>query len=168
MGLDMYLSVRKYVSDFAYENGKNSEQVNSILASAGLGRAILSEYSPSVRVEATVGYWRKANAIHGWFVDNVADGEDNCTPMHVSREDLTGLRDDCLEVLDMRDRQASNPDEALPTAEDIMPTQSGFFFGDVEYDDWYYEYITNTAELLTELLDNPTLEDCDFEYRASW
>ena len=25
-----------------------------------------------------VGYWRKANAIHGWFVRNVQNGKDDC------------------------------------------------------------------------------------------
>ena len=30
-----------------------------------------------------VAYWRKANAIHRWFINNIADGVDNCEPFEV-------------------------------------------------------------------------------------
>lgn len=49
-----------------------------------------------------IGYWRKANAIHGWFVRNCADGVDERQPIKVSREDITALRQDVLEALAKR------------------------------------------------------------------
>ena len=35
-----------------------------------------------------VGYWRKANQIHKWFVDNVQDGVDDCGEYKVTKEQL--------------------------------------------------------------------------------
>ena len=40
-----------------------------------------------------MGYWRKANAVHNWFVDNVQDGNDGCKHYWVSKEDLQKLLD---------------------------------------------------------------------------
>jgi|1186.fasta_scaffold611083_1 hypothetical protein len=31
------------------------------------------------------GYWRKANPVHRWFVENVQHGEDDCRKYYVSR-----------------------------------------------------------------------------------
>lgn len=33
---------------------------------------------PHSDIIQNVGYWRKANQIHRWFVDNVQDGDDDC------------------------------------------------------------------------------------------
>lgn len=46
-----------------------------------------------------IGYWRKANAIHGWFVRNCAEGVDECQPIAVSREQLEALRRDVQDAL---------------------------------------------------------------------
>ena len=35
-----------------------------------------------------VGYWRKANQIHNWFVQNVQGGEDDCGIYEVSQAKL--------------------------------------------------------------------------------
>lgn len=63
-----------------------------------------------------VAYWRKANQIHRWFVQNVQDGADDCM---VHRE-LT--RQDLLNLLDIVSVVLRHP----TTAKDLLPTQSGF------------------------------------------
>ena len=35
--------------------------------------------------DESFGYWRKANQIHKWFVDNVQGGIDDCRPYPVSQ-----------------------------------------------------------------------------------
>lgn len=47
-----------------------------------------------------VGYWRKANQIHNWFVQNVQGGEDDCGIYEVSQAKLIELRDTCQKVID--------------------------------------------------------------------
>lgn len=175
MGLDMYLSARKYVSDYNYEQGKNRHHVDNILESVGLDRNHLSTEAPSVRVEVNVAYWRKANAIHKWFVDNLADGEDNCRPVYVSRTDLRSLLNTLTDALRVkRDDELADHDSdiAMPTLEDsledILPTQGGFFFGDTAYDEWYWMQVEWTHARLNEILNDERFEEFDFEYNASW
>jgi hypothetical protein len=65
------------------------------------------------REKGEIGYWRKANAIHGWFVNNLADGVDECQQIPVSVTDLLLLKSACEKVL------ANKPAE-VPEDEDIL------------------------------------------------
>lgn len=101
-----------------------------------------------------IGYWRKANAIHRWFVENCQGGEDNCATYGVNHEELKELKRVCEKVL-------QKPEEA----EDLLPTQSGFFFGPTEYDEWYIQDLKDTIEII----DWALTQDFDyFEYHSSW
>jgi hypothetical protein len=103
-------------------------------------------------------YWRKANAIHRWFVENAQGGEDNCERYYVSREQLLKLRDLCANL-------CTQKVEAL--AEDSLPTTDGFFFGSTEYDEWYWNDIENTVVGLDKALE--TFGDgWHFHYQSSW
>ena len=104
-----------------------------------------------------VAYWRKANAIHGWFVSNYGSADD-CTPISVPKQGLIELRDTCLKVLELNTANA---------AEEFLPPTAGFFFGSAGVDDWYWQDIKETAEKLTEII-NQSVEDATFEYQASW
>ncbi len=104
-----------------------------------------------------VAYWRKANAIHGWIINNT-ESEDNCTPIHLSKQLVIELRDACAEVLRV------GTDEI---AWELLPPSSGFFFGGNEVDEWYWENIKQTVTKLNEIIDN-SVEDQEFEYHASW
>jgi len=168
MGLDMYLRARKYVSDYSYQEGKERDEFEGILSAIGLDRDDIAVETPSAYVEVGVGYWRKANHIHNWFVENLANGEDDCKPVYVNRKDLVELYNLVNDVMKVKDRQEANPDEALPSPEDLLPTTEGFFFGDTEYDDWYWMQTEYTRDRLKVILENPKFEDYDFEYRASW
>lgn len=100
-------------------------------------------------------YWRKANAIHRWFVENVQENIDNCARYYVSREQLMCLLNTCRIVL------ADNT-----SAEQLLPTKEGFFFGTMEYDENYWYDIKYTAEQLEKLLSNDKYEF--YEYQSSW
>jgi hypothetical protein len=103
-------------------------------------------------------YWRKANAIHRWFVENAQGGEDNCERYYVSREQLLKLRDLCANL-------CTQKVEAL--AEDSLPTTDGFFFGSTEYDEWYWNDIENTVKGIDTALE--TFGDgWHFHYQSSW
>jgi len=106
---------------------------------------------------SAVAYWRKANAIHGWIISNTG-AVDDCTPIHISKNTLIQLRDDCQKVLEEGDED---------TALELLPPSSGFFFGSSEVDDWYWENVKETVTKLTEIIDS-TIDDQEFEYHASW
>ena len=150
MGLDMYLSKKTYVKYWEH-NGDDNYEVK--VTKAGQPTKI-NPKKVSYIVEE-VGYWRKANQIHQWFVNNCQDGVDDCRDAYVSREKLEELLNLCKIVIIDKDK-----------AEQLLPTASGFFFGSTGYDEWYYQDIQSTIEILEEALSD---EDADhFEYHSSW
>lgn len=158
MGLDMYLEARKFVSGYSHRPIDEQNEYENVLELAGLTRADFSEEaSPFAYIELGVGYWRKANAIHQWFVMNVQNGEDNCQKSFLEREKLAELLDTCKQV---------KADHSL--AEELLPPQEGFFFGGTEIDENYFYDIDNTISQLEKLLNNPKFDEWDFSYHASW
>ena len=154
MGLDMYLSGKRYMSKyFDKEDTARIEKVNEIFGLEGIEDGDYSAQEVSFRV----GYWRKANQIHNWFVANVQDGVDDCDEYCVTREMLAKLVEDCKEVLKNRDR-----------ASEVLPTSNGFFFGGTDYDEWYFGDLEYTVERIEKILADKALEKCTFYYQASW
>ena len=154
MGLDMYLSAKRYMSKyFDASDSQKIEQVNDIFGITGIEDG---DYGAQ-EVKFRIAYWRKANAIHDWFVKNCQDGVDECQEAWVSREQLQELLDLCKQVL--ADKRS---------AKELLPTTSGFFFGSTEYGEWYFEDINYTVERLEKILNDTALEKCDFYYQSSW
>lgn len=145
MGLDMYLNAKRFLwhneSELADKLTENFPE---------LGEARVKE------VVAEAMYWRKSNAIHKWFVDNVQAGVDDCGNYDVSREQLQSLLSVITEVLE--DRKKANT---------LLPPQSGFFFGSKDIDDWYWQDLQNTKQRLEKLLAHE-MPGWWFEYHSSW
>jgi hypothetical protein len=156
MGLDMYLHAKKYVSGWSHE--KDTSEFQRLRAL--YPEVEIDEGSPSIELVFTVGYWRKANAIHSWFVQNVQKGEDDCRPYYVEASDLIKLKEACsLELLV----------PASAGGGGVLEPASGFFFGNPERDDWYYENINRTIQIVDKCLALP--QDgwhWSFEYQSSW
>lgn len=148
MGLDMYLRAGQYASAFT-----NQELYGNIITALHAGQ--LASTDGGATVQLTVGYWRKANAIHNWFV---GDREDNCQPIYVERSNLQELLSTCEQLLINRDENQ---------AEELLPPVGGFFFGSTEINEWYWEGILKTKEILENVLAN-TDDSWYFEYQASW
>lgn len=167
MGLDMYLHARKYVSKFDYSDWDRQsdewpppidQMYSSLEAEAPTGLTKYSDFG-GIEVSYPVAYWRKANAVHGWFVNECANGVDECQPIYVPREKLVELRDLCKSVVN----------EPV-MAGDVLPPTPGFFFGSYEVDDWYMEDMKHTVEMLDHILSLIPEEEFDwsFIYQASW
>ena len=150
MGLDMYLEKRTYVRQWSHQTPE--EQYNVEVTKGG--QPVKIDPKRVTYVIEEVGYWRKANQIHQWFVENVQNGEDNCAEYCVSKGQLEELLDLCKKILN---------DNSL--AEELLPTASGFFFGGTEYDEWYFDGIENTIEILEGVLSDTT---ADYYYSSSW
>jgi hypothetical protein len=150
MGLDMYLYKKTYVKHWEH-NGDNNYKVEVSKA----GKPVNIDPKKVTYIVEEAGYWRKANQIHNWFVENVQNGKDECQESYVSREQLEELLGVCRIVKIDKEK-----------AEQLLPTQSGFFFGGTEYDEYYYQDIDSTIEILEEALSDESADD--FAYRASW
>ena len=164
VGLDMYLKASRYVSGWEFVGADERARYQKLIEVSGLKPEQLDKGSPSGSIELVVGYWRKANAIHDWFVKNVQDGLDKCEPHRVEREQLEALKQACQAVL-----AAANPETKvvdLAKAQEILPTREGFFFGGTEYDEWYLRDMQDTIKIIDRVL---TLgEEWAFTYRSSW
>lgn len=164
MGLDMYLEAERLLYDSSrfVEQGlpvpPESHAAKEIAKIAG-AEDWLSADSPFVRVAVTVGYWRKVNAVHAWFVRECAGGVDQCQRIDVDESKLRELRVICQTVLEDRSR-----------AEELLPPQSGFFFGGTDLDAWYWQGVERTVEILDKTIARIEAEPgrWDINYRASW
>lgn len=152
MGLDMYLERKTYVKNW---NQDKKERFDISVKRGGKKYNNIDASRVKMIVEE-VGYWRKANAIHRWFVSNVQDGEDDCKEYEVSEKQLEELLSLCKQV-------KSDPKEA-PS---LLPTQSGFFFGSTEYGEYYMEDIDNTINIVESCL-GMNNADSWFVYSSSW
>lgn len=106
------------------------------------------------RNHRTLGYWRKANAIHGWFIRTLANDVDDCKPVKVTREQLAELRKLCLIV---------NADKKLAPV--LLPPTQGFFFGSYDIDDCYFDDIRETVNIIDNALNSKKRV---FYYQSSW
>lgn len=161
MGLDMYLYGERWMSDRLYINN-NSYSNPKFVDLAELFELNPKDLDGSVTVKFTVGYWRKANAIHNWFVRNVQNGKDECQPHHVSREKLAELRSTCLNALAAYN--GGNEDLAA----EILPPMSGFFFGSTDLNECYAIDLRNTIAIVDRCLNNDRFKDFQFSYRSCW
>lgn len=184
MGLDMYLTKHSYVKNWDHYK---PEQRYEITVNKG------GQPYPGIKPERIsciteeVAYWRKANAIHKWFVEKVQGGRDECQESYVEVEQLAELVRLCKEVLnsvetvdgDVHVGTRFTPDAGREEmyepgrvvaqaglAERMLPTQGGFFFGSTDYDEGYLADLRSTVEQLEPLLTEGG--DGDFYYRASW
>ena len=171
MGLDMYLSVRKYASriDFSKDYDKDkgwshNDEFDKVMGACDMSEFLETDNTTGLHVEVPVAYWRKANAIHKWFVDTRADGVDECQPIWVNYEHLEELLDLCNQVLADHSK-----------AEELLPTEGGFFFGGTEYDEYYFQDLEYTQRRLGELIplmkrknDKGYGDHDSAVYQASW
>lgn len=116
-----------------------------------------------------VAYWRKANAIHRWFVNHVQDGTDDCCYHNeVTKEILEELLDTCEEVINLCTYIDEDNIIVPYQARELLETQGGFFFGTIEYDNWYYESIKDTIDQITKILETTDFEKEMIYYVSSW
>ena len=156
MGLDQYLYASKNVGNAEWRGDEENKQFSEIINAMNAHDMVDGEEIPNATVMLRVGYWRKANQVHGWFVKHVQFGNDDCREYDVSRAQLQGLLTACQNV-------KQNPS----MAEEILPPSEGFFFGTNEIDEWYWHDIDYTIELVSRVLKTVS-EDWNLTYRASW
>ena len=187
MGLDMYLSkinngALAYKDVCTWDLEKTDPKLFWKL------RPYMKETKYGFELTEEVGYWRKANQIHNWFVENVQDGTDDCRSYIVSKEKIEELLDICKQVRDsitlvdgivrngqvMKDGLMVDNLESGKTiinteiAEELLPTREGFFFGSTDYDQWYAEQINDTIEILEKVLCEVDFDNYTLLYASSW
>ena len=149
MGLDMYLTKKIYIG--ADDDYRNIKGIINITEGKN-NKKIKINFNRVSEIIEELAYWRKANHIHKWFVDNIQDGEDDCASYNVSYKQLKKLISLCNACIDK-----------INKPETLLPTQEGFFFGDTKYDISYYDELHHTINMLKDISEND-----NYEYRSSW
>lgn len=154
----MYLYANRYVSQKRLDdNGDMADNLhyNQLLDIVGVNKTDIQDEDTfaGANVGINIGYWRKANQIHGWFVDNCGEGDDNCRPYTVDRHQLEELKAECQEALATKNT-------------DNLPRTEGCFFGSNEIDEYYFEDLKNTITIIDRALSLPG--QWSYEYQASW
>jgi hypothetical protein len=151
MGLDMYLTKHIYIGA-KFEHNK----IEGRIEIKRDGKPIKINMSKVDYVIEGVGYWRKANQIHNWFVENVQSGVDECVEHDVDFKQLQELKKLCKKAL--RNKDCS-----------LLPPQSGFFFGSTDIDEYYWKDLKYTIEII-DALEDPKTDSFNFyyKYRSSW
>ena len=156
MGLDMYLNAKRYLSKyFNEEDGKRAAEIAEQFPELAKMRGRFGDDSPVKEIRVEAGYWRKANQIHKWFVDNIQGGTDDCGNYYVAREQLEELKKLCEQVLQFRH-----------LATDKLPPSQGFFFGSDKIDEYYWQDLEQTIQIINDCLELP--QGWEFEYHSSW
>ena len=185
MGLDMYLSKRLNIKNYNFT--KEEDRYEFKLTKNGQEVKFLKE-PEAIIFEAA--YWRKANQIHNWFVENVQDGNDDCREYYVSVEQLKELLQLCKKVkvfaklqpakLHVSTRYTEGKQEKIyedgfeisnwEEIDELLPTTAGFFFGHTGYDEYYLRDIEDTITMLEEALEDVKDDDysVSFYYQSSW
>lgn len=156
MGLDMYLYAKNSFVDKEWQDEERNAIHRKLKETLDCDDFICKNNLGSIVTSIEVAYWRKANAIHAWFVRECQGEVDDCRSAYVSREKLNELLEVCR-IVNADHKEADN----------LLPTQSGFFFGSTEYDEWYFGDIEETVKQLESALKN-TPENWWFEYQSSW
>lgn len=186
MGLDMYLE-RDYYIGGHFAHNQASGDVDITIGTVDRRQHIKLPATSVDTITSRVAYWRKANAIHGWFVREVQDGQDDCDRYYVSMEQLQQLRDLCQDVADnvvtteaqivvgakMYMKSGEFVEEPILKPGQLiintdyaaarLPFKEGFFFGNTEYNNFYLDDLHYTVEVLSDLD-----EDGAYYYHASW
>ena len=191
MGLDMYMYSAKKVKGL---NAKDYERADNAVSSLkvqesfipkvresikGKSKQIFDELDSSVKVRGVymswysifedIGYWRKANAIHNFFVQECQNGVDECQLSIVKKTHLKDLLKRCKRAMSLKDIYLN--DGIIKDGEGIetfLPTQGGFFFGGTEFNEWYFNDVEETIDLITKVLKETDFDKQVIFYRASW
>jgi hypothetical protein len=180
MGLDMYLYKENYVRNWDHFKPEERYQIT-----VKKNKKVCKDIKPeriSYIVEQ-VGYWRKFNALHSWFIENLANGVDECQRIRVDTDDLKKLLEVLKKVKTIMDKSnvvvkvledwnGKPYDHKVYECEDevkeLLSPQQGFFFGSYEIDEWYKQDIDQTVVLLEELINEDSNGLAEYYYQASW
>lgn len=181
MGLDMYLYKKSYVQNWDHHEPKEKHTIT-----VKLGENIREDIKPEriTYIVEEVGYWRKFNALHYWFVENCQDGVDDGKEYYVTMNQLKELLDTLNRVKNLLDKsklvsKVSNDwkgneitvecyeceDEVM----DILPPIEGFFFGGTDIDQYYKNQIERSIDIIQEVInETDDGKSSEFRYHASW
>lgn len=87
-------------------------------------------------------YMRKLNIIQGYFEREY--GINNLETLEFDIKDIELLHKNSIKVLESKD---------VELGKELLPIQYGLFYGNYEYNDWYWKDVKEVFEVTKEILD---------------
>ena len=135
-------------------NGSGKSTLLRIMA--GIDKDIEGEANPQAGLK--IGYLpQEASIFRGMNVE-----ENIMAVLEIVERNKNKRQEKLEELLELCKKV--NADNSL--AEELLPSASGFFFGGTGYDEWYFNDINHTIEIIEECLEDASADE--FEYNASW
>lgn len=105
-----------------------------------------------------IGYFRKVNFLVAFFEKKGFDTPKQA-PLEISLEDAEELLNLCEQVLEDHSK-----------AKELLPTCEGFFFGDTDYDEYYFSDVEEVRDYLkNELIPHfQTLDENEYITFETW
>lgn len=144
--------------------------------------------------DTDVAYFRKVNCLVKWVRDNVKDF-DNCEEVELSKDDIIQLRDDAQKVSTILDKASFYNKEyetgcyfdketntrkieigikkvydfmEVKDIMNILPPESGFFFGNTDIDEYYFSDIKDIIKEMNYILESVDFDNYDLIFYCWW
>lgn len=138
-----YLELQALYTDAAKNSNRNANVYRERM------EELFAPYS-----ESSIWYGRKDNHVHEWIISTHDFEETNLEYVLIDPE---ALLNDLKTVID-------DPDKA----HEVLPTRPGFFFGDTEYDGYYFQEVKVLHEVLVGERDKGYFENHSYFYWSWW
>lgn len=150
MGLDMYLEAKLHLPPYSAELAPVRQAIGQAI---GYTPPTEKPDNDATLMEITgvivrVGYWRKFDPLHQWFVSNVQEGHDDCRPAYIAPDVL-------VELEEQLDQVSDDPESA---------SEHFISEGDEPLDEGEIDYTLKVVVQAKKLQER----GWDIYYRASW
>lgn len=178
----MYLTKKTFVQRWSHH--KLEDQYEVSVKRGGVDYPNIKPERVS-NVTEEIMYWRKANQIHGWFVNNCEERVPD-VKYYVTKEDLGNLLETCkkvIEILNQSEKKTTKVVGGWKNGEnymvdvdvydgtneimELLPPTEGFFFGSDTIDEWYKQQVEETITTLESELSIISV-GYGYEYYACW
>lgn len=186
MGLDMYLYARKYESRM---EGRNNEVETDNFYPEELkkvGKDILKHNFMSKQTSYQIGYWRKFNALQGYFTKMVEHDNELLHGIYVNEDEIKEL----IKIMTKVKKALKEcPTKTITVcngwsygektyiditvydcelAEELLPPTAGFFYGSDYVDEYYVECLDYSLKIFRKALKLAQEHNYEIIYEASW
>lgn len=139
----------------------NDELKSEIVVTVPKKAGYAGDYFNMGKFEKTeLAYFRKVNFLLPFFCY-----EENCSDIEIDKYQVEDLVNACQTILDTL--KTSGTQAATEVANEMLPTEGGFFFGSTEYDEWYFKDVEDVLNKFTTILDNTDWEN-ETVYMHCW
>ena len=156
---DFLTAIKPFISyDFILEDIKGWLKLESQTEKTDLLFDFVDNYSTQESM-----YFRKFNFIYKYF-ENSLDCNEQCW---VDRCELEDIAQSCKDILAIYDKTAEDNSNAIKLAKELLPTTNGFFFGNTDYNEFYFQQLEDALDTIEHFLGN--LKKDEYVYvQMSW